>query len=427
VNSRTIIALALMAGVFVMEGYDIFAMPLALPRLDEGLPALPDNAGLFFSIVGAPFGLFGLWPPSFGLVMTGVLLGIGIGGALVAPFGDRFGRRTLIVLGCLATGLFTFITTTSGSIAEFFLWRMMTGIALGAALPNVSALSAELAPPNLRGTVMAVVSAGIPVGIGLAGVLAPEVVGMWGWQGLFYVPGGAAIILALALFAVLEGGAPQSAGSPAAAAKPVRFPQAALFKQPWVIPFAVVAAMLALNAMNLYLLNSWLPTILPMAGFEQEMADRISGIVQFAGIGIGVAASFGIDRWKPATTLVLMFGAMALCFFGVSVSAPDALRWTLLLCVGVGGASAGGMALPALCAHMFPPQQLSTAIGMGILVARLGAFAGPLVGEAIVEAEMGAQPFFLAAATAPALCVLVALLVPMALKVRVREEAPVTA
>ena len=36
-------------------------------------------------------------------------------------------------------------------------------------MPNVSALSAELAPAGLRATIMAVVSAGIPLGLALAG------------------------------------------------------------------------------------------------------------------------------------------------------------------------------------------------------------------------------------------------------------------
>jgi AAHS family 4-hydroxybenzoate transporter-like MFS transporter len=79
------------------------------------------------------------------------------------------------------------------------------------------------------------------------------------------------------------------------------------------------------------------------------------------------------------------------------------------------------MALPALCAYLFPARQLSSAIGMGVLVARLGAFAGPLVGQAVLDAEAGPQAFFFAAAVPAALCALVALAVPAALAVKRRE------
>ncbi|HSG54899.1 MAG TPA: MFS transporter, partial [Paracoccaceae bacterium] len=138
ITSRNMVALALLAGVFIMEGFDIAAMSIAVPRLDAAL---------------------GLEPASFGWVFTALLIGLGAGGALIAPLGDRFGRRALIVAGCLATGLCTLGTATATSITEFLIWRLLTGLALGACLPNVSALSSELSPAGMRATIMAVVSA----------------------------------------------------------------------------------------------------------------------------------------------------------------------------------------------------------------------------------------------------------------------------
>jgi MFS family permease len=59
---------------------------------------------------------------------------------------------------------------------------------------------------------------------------------------------------------------------------------------------------------------------------------------------------------------------------------------------------------------------------MGILVARIAAFCGPLVGQAILDAKGGPHAFFLAAAVPAALCVVACLLLPAALKVRARVE-----
>jgi AAHS family 4-hydroxybenzoate transporter-like MFS transporter len=401
-TARRVLALILLAGVFVMEGYDLNAMALALPRLE---------------------GTLGLRATSFGWVFTAMLVGIGVGGAMLAPFGDRFGRRTLIVVGALAVAVLTLATPTATTVTGFLVWRALTGFALGAALPNVSALSAELAPDKWRATVMAAVSAGIPLGLAIAGTFAPEVIAAGGWQGLFYVPGAFALLLAGLLWLVLDGGLPEPRDG-GETRRPSALPQLDLFRSPWLMPFAVFAAMLGLNALNLYLLNSWLPTVLPEAGFSLDLGARIAGIVQFAGIGIGIAASFGIDRWRPALTLALLFSAMAASFLAVSLTAPDATRWTLLLSVGVGGASAGGMALPALCAHLFPARQLSSAIGIGVLVARLGAFAGPLVGAMAIAGGGGPAAFFFVAAVPAALCVLVALAVPAALAAKRREAQP---
>ena len=413
-KSRWIAALVLLAGVFVMEGFDLNAMALAVPRLE---------------------GALGLAPAAFGWVFTALLVGIGVGGALLAPLGDRFGRRTLIVLGCGAVALCTLATATVTTVTGFLIWRGLTGISLGAALPNVSALSAELAPARLRATVMAVVSAGIPLGLAIAGLVAPELVDAAGWQGLFLAPGMFAGLLALALALMLPGGTPAAdrpatdrpPTDPLAADNPAPLPQSLLFRTPWLFPFAVFAGMLALNALNLYLLNSWLPTVLPQAGLSLDAAARVAGIVQLAGLAIGVATSLLIDRWRPGWALFAMFGLMALSFAALGLTAPEPTRWTLLLCIGVGGASAGGMALPALCAYLFPPRLLSSAVGMGVLVARLGAFAGPPLGGAMIAADMPPAAILGIAAIPAALCALIALLVPTALTVRRGMEEDGTA
>jgi AAHS family 4-hydroxybenzoate transporter-like MFS transporter len=403
-SARRIAALVLLAGVFIMEGFDIAAMSIAVPRLEAAL---------------------GLAPAAFGWVFTALLIGLGAGGALLAPLGDKVGRRTLIVAGCLVTGLATLATASAASVTEFLVWRLVTGLALGACLPNVSALSSELAPEKMRATVMAVVSAGIPLGLSAAGIAAPAIIGAAGWQGLFLVPGGFAVLLAVVLLATLEGGAPADAQAPRAAA--ARLPQLELFRAPWMFPFAVFAAMLAFNALNLYLLNSWLPTVLPGAGLSLDAAAQVAGVANLAGLAIGVAASILVDRWRKGLTLMLMFALMAASFAAIGLSAPDPVRWTLLLMVGVGGANAGGMVLPGLAAYLFPARLLSSAVGMGVLVARLGAFAGPPLGGAMIAAGVPAGTFLSVAALPALACAAIALLVTAALAVRQREAAPESA
>lgn len=396
-SGRRIFSLVLVALVFVMEGYDLMAMSLAAPRLVEPL---------------------GLEPTRFGWVYTAFLLGLGVGGALIAPLGDRIGRRPLIVFGCIAVACLTLMTTLATSLTEFFSWRLLTGIALGACLPNCSALSAELAPERFRATLMALTSAGIPLGLAVAGLFAPEVIAVGGWQGLFVVPGLFAALLAFIMWLVL----PTGRGAGERAPKASRLPQLELFRAPWLVPFAIFAAMLGFNAMNLFLLNSWLPTVLPKAGFSLDAAARIAGVVQLAGLAIGVLASLLIDRWRPAVTMAILFILIAASFAWIGVTPPDA-SWIVLLMVGVGGASAVGMALPALCAYLFPPRLLSSAVGMGVMVGRIGAFIGPPLGQAMFNANVLPQTFLAAAAVPAALCALVALAIPAALAVRRREEA----
>lgn len=402
--ARRIVALFLLGGVFIMEGFDINAMALAVPRLE---------------------GALGLAPSSFGWVFSALPIGLGAGGALIAPLGDRFGRRPLIVAGCLLVAAATFAAATATTITEFLIWRLLTGVGLGICLPNCSALSAELAPEKLRATLMAVVSAGIPIGLASAGFFAPEIIRLSGWHGMFIVPGAMALFLAVAMMFVLEGGPPEKPKGPVQAKETTasRWPQLALFQSPWAFPFFVFAGMLCLNANALFMLNAWMPTVLPGGGMSLDDAARVSGVIQLAGLAMGVFASMMIDRWRPGLSLFLMFTIMALSFVLIGVTEPDPTRWTLLLMIGVGGGTAAAMVLPGLCAHLFPARLLSTAVGMGVLVARIGAITGPVIGELLISGKFSASTFFAAAAVPTAACALVALVVSKALRVRKEIEA----
>jgi AAHS family 4-hydroxybenzoate transporter-like MFS transporter len=222
---------------------------------------------------------------------------------------------------------------------------------------------------------------------------------------------------------MLEGGAPVRAEDERQKSAKAKLPQLQLFSTPWLFPFAVFATMLALNALILWKLNSWLPTILPQAGLSLDDAARVAGVANLAGLGIGIGASILVDNWRKGPALMLLFGSMAASFATIALTAPDQTRWVLLLMVGVGGANAGGMVLPGLAAYLFPARLLSSAVGMGVLVARLGAFAGPPLGAAMIAAQVPAQTFLGVAAIPALACVAMALLVPAALNVRKRVEA----
>lgn len=403
--ARRILALVLLAGVFVIDGYDINSMALAVPRLEQPL---------------------GIAAEDFGWVLSAILFGLGAGSALIAPLGDKYGRKPLIVFGCLATALATLGTGTSDTLTEFFAWRFVTGLGLGACLPNCSALTAELAPAGKRASLMVLVSAGISGGALIAGMTAPELVAFGGWPALFVTPGLFAAVLALALWFVLASGPPGRAND-AVPARAARAPQLQLLRSPWLFPFAVFAVALTFNSANLYLLSQWMPTILPQAGFTVDQAARVSGLTQGAGIAIGLAVSWLLDHWKPGTTMVLAYGLVtaALLAMGLAIVAGPAW-WTVLLLVAMGGVSGGAMAIPALAAFLFPSRLLSSAIGVGVLVSRIGATVAPLVGGAMLKAGATAGDVLLAAALPAATCALVFLALPAALAVRKREE-PATA
>lgn len=389
-GARRIAALLLLAGVMVIDGYDLNAMALAQKYL-------------------AP--VLDLKETSFWVVHSAVLVGLGIGALLIAPLGDRFGRKRIIVAGCLTIAAATFATGFSASIPAFALWRLLTGIALGACLANVSALSAEVAPAGRRSTIMAVVSAGIAIGAMLAGFTAPELVGLGGWQALFFLPAAIALALGLGLAAVLPGDT--SEGAPARSAAKV--PLAELLKPPLAFPLAVFAATYMINAIALYMLVSWTPVVLPQAGFEVDLAVRVQGLLQGAGLFVSILLAFLLDRWKPGLTLTLGYLVIGAAFLAIWGTPADPVSWSILLLIAGGGVTGIHGALMALSPKLFPSRVLSSAIGTAVAISRIGAIAAPPIGAALIDGGISPAGYYLSLVVPVALCALLTLLVPKAL------------
>jgi AAHS family 4-hydroxybenzoate transporter-like MFS transporter len=130
------------AAVFV-DGYDIQVMALAVPSLSAG---------------------WSMPPSSFGLALSAVVFGMSVGSAVLAPLGDRVGRRTMLIATLAAIGLATACTALATSPFEFAVWRFLTGIALGAGVPNCAALTSEYAPVANRSFVMGCLNIAAPIG-----------------------------------------------------------------------------------------------------------------------------------------------------------------------------------------------------------------------------------------------------------------------
>ena len=399
-GARRVVALLLLAGAFVLDGYDLNSMALVAPHLRQALGIEPTHLGLVFSIV---------------------TVGVGAGAALLAPWGDKFGRRSLIVFGCLFLAFATAGTATATTIPGFVVWRLLTGFGLGVCLPNCTALSAELAPDGSRATVMTLVSAGISLAALLAGWTAPNVIAWGGWQAMFVAPAIFAAVIGALVWLILprdvrDDGA--GGGVPA-----VKVPQLTLFQSPWLLPFAVFTGALLFNSLNLYMVNQWTPTVLPRAGFTIAEAQRQTGLQQGAGLVLGLAISALIDRWRPGATMIGAFIVATAAFLAIGLTEPDPLRWRLLLALGAGTVSGAAMALPALTAFLFPRNMVASAVGMGVLIARIGAFAGPLIGQAMLTGGVTPRIFLAAAALPAAIAGVICLAIPAALAVKQRVTA----
>ncbi|MGP4028993.1 sugar porter family MFS transporter [Actinomadura sp. 3N407] len=108
---------------------------------------------------------FGLSSFVVGFVVSSALLGCAAGAWFAGPLGDRIGRvRVMLVVSAL------FVTSAIGSALAFgavdlIVWRLVGGLAIGAASVIAPAYIAEIAPARLRGRLGSLQQMAIVLGI----------------------------------------------------------------------------------------------------------------------------------------------------------------------------------------------------------------------------------------------------------------------
>src|SRR5580658_3251406 len=161
--------------IVLLDGYDLQAMGLAVPALAMA---------------------WHLAPSALTLAQTCSLGGLGLGSAFIAPFGDRLGRRPLLLAGLVVLLVSALGAATAVTPWQLAVWRLLMGLGLGIGQSNASALTAEYAPLARRATLMTLMGVCVALGGALAGLTAPQVIAAAGARGLFLV-GAALPLLAL--------------------------------------------------------------------------------------------------------------------------------------------------------------------------------------------------------------------------------------
>jgi MFS family permease len=176
------ITVALCFLVAVLEGFDIQAMGVAAPKLGAELKLAKDVLGEALSAAN-----------------IGLVLGAILGGWLA----DQFGRKAVLIGAVLGFGVFTLLTMHARGFELLFLARLGAGFGFGAALPNIMALSAEVAPQGKRGSTGTMMFCGMPVGGGVVALISYLGLGL-DWRHLFLIGGLAPLLLAPLIFFLMK-------------------------------------------------------------------------------------------------------------------------------------------------------------------------------------------------------------------------------
>lgn len=318
---------------------------------------------------------FGLTVSQMGLAFSAGTFGLLPGAMLGGRLADRFGRKRVLIASVVLFGLLSIATAQVSSFAMLVVVRVLTGIGLGGAMPNLIALSSEAVEPRARSSAVAAMYCGIPFGGVIASLIGVLLAGDTEWRHIFYVGGAGPLLLVPLLIGML----PESrayldvAGTDAARASVAhtlfgggRTPATLAL---WISYFCTLIV--------LYFLLNWLPSLMAARGLDRAHVGLVQICFNVGGglgaLGIGAA----LDRMRAQRVVGGMYAGIVLSLAALAAAPGFASLAAAAFAAGmfvIGGQSV----LYALAAIYYPTAMRGTGVGTAVAVGRLGSVVGPL-------------------------------------------------
>ena len=343
-------------------------------------------------------------------------------------------------------GGFSLLTAFATSLNQLTLLRFLTGLGLGAAMPNAATLMSEYAPERRRALLVNLMFVGFPMGSSLGGFLSAWMIPHYGWQSVLVLGGVMPLLLAVALIFLL----PESVRYLVVKQHPAQriaailrhiapLPKAVEFvlreagqvKEKSAIGvifsprYAVGTVMLCLTyfmgLLIFYLLTSWLPLLIRETGASMSQASIITALFPLGG-GIGVLILGALmDKINPNKVVAVgwLLTGVFVCLVGFSTSSL-ALMGVMVFIAGsiMNGAQSS---MPALAAGFYPTQGRATGVAWMLGIGRFGGILGAFSGAFLMQAQLSFETIFTLLAI-PAFLSAFALLI----KYRVSKSVPAT-
>jgi AAHS family 4-hydroxybenzoate transporter-like MFS transporter len=350
--------------------------------------------------------------PVFGASLFGVMVGSLVFGALA----DYLGRKWLVVAGVLVFALGSLATTQATSVSDLVLIRFVTGIGLGAAMPNAVTLLSEYCPSRLRATMTNLMFCGFPLGAACGGFLAAWMIPQWGWRSVLVLGGVTPLVLTVGLVAIL----PESVhyllsrgASVERVRKVMRKISAAAAEVGQFVMLEpehaettrrvnasgigmVLSPVLRVGSLMLwityfmglvifYALINWMPILFKDAGLAPQTATLISALFPLGGVG---AVFFGwlMDRFNANLIIAVGYALTAVSIFFIGQAGGQV--GLLMAAVFLAGVlmNTAQSSMPALAAAFYPTQGRATGVAWMLGIGRFGGIAG-----SFLVAEMTAR------------------------------------
>jgi len=347
--------------------------------------------------------------PLFGAGLAGLMAGA----FLFGPLADKYGRKTVLVFCVLFFGAASLASAYSTSLWMLVMLRFLTGLGLGGAMPNSVTLTSEYCPEKHRLFLVTTMFCGFTVGSALGGLASAQLVGEYGWRSVLIV-GGVLPLMLLPLMiwrlpesvrylvmeakglqrvaATLKRIAPQekldNARFVLADKKPQGSPVGHLFRRDVYVGTLLLWLAFFMSLLIIYLLSSWLPTLIKSTGVSLKTASVVTAMFQVGGTLGAIALGWLMDRFNPHYVLAMSYATAGV--FIVAIGSVASTPWLVGLAVfGAGFFISGSqVGANALSASFYPTDCRATGVSWANGVGRIGSVVGSMGGAAMLSMDL---------------------------------------
>lgn len=265
---------------------------------------------------------FGVSYSEVSIIPTLVQAGYAIGLLLISPLGDLVRRRQLIlglvtISTCLTIGL-----AITDSLRVFSALTFLVGL-ISVTPQIILPLAADLAPPARRGSAIALILAGLLLGILVARLLAGVVAQFSGWRVVYYVAIGVQAFIAVWCWAVIPDVPEKNVG--------LTYWKVLMSMAKFAVTEPVLVQACALNmASSAVFASFWVTLTFLLGGEPYEYSTLVIGLFGLVGmLGIAVAPIVGrtVDGLVPwyasliANVALIIFQAVQVGANGIHIAA----------------------------------------------------------------------------------------------------------
>lgn len=345
--------------------------------------------------------------PLVGSLLSFATFGVGflarpLGGVLFGHFGDRLGRKKMLVISLVGMGVATFLMGLMPTYAQIgilapillTLLRMIQGFMVGGEWGGAVLMAVEHAPPGKRGFYGAFPQTGAPAGVGLATVsfllvaqLPDEAFLTWGWRIPFLI---SAVLVVVGLFIRLSISESPAFANAQEKKELVKMPLTEAFRRHWKEIFLVAGTYLS-QGVFAYVCMSYLVSYATTV-VDISRPAALTGVAISAVVAVVLYPVFGALSDVIGRKTVYLIGAIAMgasiwpAFWLINTGSPVMFALALVLIFGVAMSPAGG-ATGSLFSMVFSREVRYTGASVGYTISQIAgpAFA-PMIATALFAA-----------------------------------------